>query len=388
MTWHVFIKELKDSIRDRKTIMLSVMLPILFNIGLLFFMEKIIMDDSVEQVNVAVEQNTDKLVLNWLEELDEIEIVSTDDPVHLVEEGEALVAVSADENFSLKLENNEMPEVIVQADPTSTKGGSTQDLIANTLALKQQEYIQQYLVESNIDPTSLEPFKINIKSMSEGDDTSLYLISIFAQLIIVLAVLMGGLPAANDLFAGEKERKTMEALLMTPVNRLHIIIGKWLAISTLSMVSGIFSVITFIIGVNVFTEKLADALQLDENIGFFTISLLVGIIFFALLISSLQMLISLMANNLKEAQNYISPITTLAMVPYFILIGVSANELSTMHFLIPFLNIYALIKQLIYGIYDTTSILLVAGSSAAFICLTFFIAYAMFMKSKWVLGKS
>lgn len=100
------------------------------------------------------------------------------------------------------------------------------------------------------------------------------------------------------------------------------------------------------------------------------------------------MLISLMANNLKEAQNYISPITTLAMVPYFILIGVSANELSTMHFLIPFLNIYALIKQLIYGIYDTTSILLVAGSSAAFICLTFFIAYAMFMKSKWVLGKS
>lgn len=92
--------------------------------------------------------------------------------------------------------------------------------------------------------------------MSEGDDTSLYLISIFAQLIIVLAVLMGGLPAANDLFAGEKERKTMEALLMTPVNRLHIIIGKWLAISTLSMVSGIFSVITFIIGVNVFTENL------------------------------------------------------------------------------------------------------------------------------------
>lgn len=80
------------------------------------------MDDSVEQVNVAVEQNTDKLVLDWLEELDEIEIVSTDDPVHLVEEGEALVAVSADENFSLKLENNEMPEVIVQADPTSTKG--------------------------------------------------------------------------------------------------------------------------------------------------------------------------------------------------------------------------------------------------------------------------
>lgn len=40
MTWHVFIKELKDSIRDRKTIMLSVMLPILFNIGLLFLWKR------------------------------------------------------------------------------------------------------------------------------------------------------------------------------------------------------------------------------------------------------------------------------------------------------------------------------------------------------------
>jgi sodium transport system permease protein len=52
------------------------------------------------------------------------------------------------------------------------------------------------------------------------------------------------------------------------------------------------------------------------------------------------------------------------------------------------MNIYALIKQLIYGIYDSTSILLVAGSSTVFIALTFFIAYGMFMKSKWVLGKN
>jgi sodium transport system permease protein len=106
---------------------------------------------------------------------------------------------------------------------------------------------------------------------------------------------MGGLPAANDLFIGEKERKTMEALLMTPVNRLHLIVGKWLAIAVLSMISGIFSVITFILGVNLLTENLAKALRLDQNIGFFTFSLLVGIIFFSLLVSSVQMILSLLA---------------------------------------------------------------------------------------------
>lgn len=388
MTWHVFIKELKDSIRDRKTIFLSVLLPILFNVGLLFFLENVMMNDKVEQVAVAVDSNTDPVVISWLQELKELEVELVEDPVKVVKDGEALVAFIADADFITKLENNEIPSISVFADPTSTKGGTTQDLISNVLTIKKQDYIAQRLADNNIDPLTIEPFQINIESISEGDDMSLYMISIFAQLIIVLAVLMGGLPAANDLFAGEKERKTMEALLMTPVNRFHIIVGKWMTISALSMLSGIFSCITFILGVNLFTERLADALQLDKNIGFFTVSLLVGIIFFALLISSIQMIISLLANNLKEAQNYISPITTLAMVPYFVLIGVSVTELNSTHFMIPFLNIYALIKQLIYGIYDVTSILLVAGSSLVFIIISFLVAYAMFMKSKWVLGKS
>ncbi|WP_226669929.1 ABC transporter permease [Metabacillus litoralis] len=388
MTWQVFIKELKDSVRDRKTIFLSVLLPILFNVGLLFFLENVMMNDQVEQVTVAVDSNSDPVVISWLQELKELEVELVEDPVKVVKDGEALVAFIADADFINKLENNQMPSIRVLADPTSTKGGTTQDLISNVLTIKKQDYIAQRLADNNIDPLTIEPFQINIESISEGDDMSLYMISIFAQLIIVLAVLMGGLPAANDLFAGEKERKTMEALLMTPVNRFHIIVGKWMTISTLSMISGIFSCITFIVGVNLFTERLADALQLDKNIGFFTVSLLVGIIFFALLISSIQMIISLLANNLKEAQNYISPITTLAMVPYFVLIGVSVTELNSTHFMIPFLNIYALIKQLIYGIYDVTSILLVVGSSIVFIIITFVVAYAMFMKSKWVLGKS
>jgi sodium transport system permease protein len=387
MTWYIFQKELKDSLRDSKTILLSVLLPIVFITGMLFFTEKM-MSDTDEQIKVAVANSTDKEVLSWLKEIKGLELIPSDNPLKMVMDGKANVAFSADPDFSLQLKDKKIPKVLIQADPTSTKGGNAQEKIANAFTLKKDKLVQSRLLENNIDPKEIDPFQINMKSISEGDDQSLYIISIIAQLIIVLAVLMGGIPAANDLFAGEKERKTMEALLMTPVHRIHLIVGKWLTIAVLSMISGVFSVISFILGVNLFTEKLESALKLDQNISFFTISLLVGIIFFALLVSSVQIIISLFANNLKEAQNYITPITTGAMIPYFLLIGVSANELTTTHFLIPFLNIYALIKQLIYGIYDFNSILLVSGSSVVFIALSFFIAYTMFMKSKWVLGKN
>jgi sodium transport system permease protein len=387
MTWYIFQKELKDSLRDSKTILLSVLLPIVFITGMLFFTEKM-MSDTDEQIKVAVTNSTDKEVISWLKEIKGLELIPSDNPLKMVMDGKANVAFSADPDFSLQLKDKKIPKVLIQADPTSTKGGNAQEKIANAFTLKKDKLVQSRLLENNIDPKEIDPFQINMKSISEGDDQSLYIISIIAQLIIVLAVLMGGIPAANDLFAGEKERKTMEALLMTPVHRIHLIVGKWLTIAVLSMISGVFSVISFILGVNLFTEKLESALKLDQNISFFTISLLVGIIFFALLVSSVQIIISLFANNLKEAQNYITPITTGAMIPYFLLIGVSANELTTTHFLIPFLNIYALIKQLIYGIYDFNSILLVSGSSVVFIALSFFIAYTMFMKSKWVLGKN
>jgi len=76
------------------------------------------------------------------------------------------------------------------------------------------------------------------------------------------------------------------------------------------------------------------------------------------------------------------------MIPYFFLIGLSRNELQMHHFLIPFLNIFVLIKQLIYGIYKIDSMLYVDASSIGLMVISFFFAFMMFCKSKWVLGKS
>ena len=174
--------------------------------------------------------------------------------------------------------------------------------------------------------------------------------------------------------------------MMTPVKRIHILVGKWFTIATLGMISGIFSVLTLVAFVQLFTSNMKEALQLDQHITTFISSLAVGIIVFAFLVSALQMVLSMAANTMKEAQNYVSPVMMVSMIPYFLLIGITPNEFQPYHFIIPFMNIYALIKQLIYGIYDLNSILLVAGSSIIFIAITFTIASLMFQKSKWVLG--
>ncbi|WP_243298258.1 ABC transporter permease [Bacillus litorisediminis] len=388
MSWYIYKKEMLDALRDRKTILLTVLIPVLFNLALVLFFDRVFLAEKVDTYEVAVQENTDPQLIDWLEEIDNIDIVVNEEPNVLVENGEAQVAIQTDVSFSDKLVNHENPSITMFFDPASQKASTAADTINSHLESKKQQVIIDSLADQDVDPSLLQPFTITQETTSgEDNEMSLYMITIFAQLILVLSVIMGEMSIANDLFAGEKERKTMEALLMTPVNRLHIIVGKWLAISSLGVISGIFSLLTFVIGVMYFTEKLYEAMNIHENLSFFVTSLGVGLILFAVLVASLLIIFSLIANTMKEGQNYMAPLSSLAMVPYFLLISQSPNELTDMHFLIPFMNIFALIKQLIYGIYDFQSILYVIVSSVFFIALSFGIAYTMFRKSKWVLGK-
>ncbi|HWO74517.1 MAG TPA: ABC transporter permease [Bacillus sp. (in: firmicutes)] len=388
MSWYIYKKEMLDALRDRKTILLTVLIPVLFNLALVLFFDRVFLAEKVDTYEVAVQENTDPQLIDWLEEIDNIDIVVNEEPNVLVENGEAQVAIQTDVSFSDKLVNHENPNITMFFDPASQKASTAADTINSHLESKKQQVITDSLADQDVDPSLLQPFTITQETTSgEDNEMSLYMITIFAQLILVLSVIMGEMSIANDLFAGEKERKTMEALLMTPVNRLHIIVGKWLAISSLGVISGIFSLLTFVIGVMYFTEKLYEAMNIHENLSFFVTSLGVGLILFAVLVASLLIIFSLIANTMKEGQNYMAPLSSLAMVPYFLLISQSPNELTDMHFLIPFMNIFALIKQLIYGIYDFQSILYVIVSSVFFIALSFGIAYTMFRKSKWVLGK-
>src|SRR5699024_10521168 len=198
---------------------------------------------------------------------------------------------------------------------SSSRADAAVNEIMNILTMKQSEMVAIELEAADLTVDVLQPFDVEVSTLTGSDDgMSKYMITIIAQLVIVIAVMTGGLPASSDLFEGEKERNSMEALIMTPVNRIHILLGKWLTIATLGIISGVFSVITLVGFVQLFTTNMKEALDLSNNVFYFTSSLTVGIIVFALLVSALEMIISMLANTMKEAQNYVSPIIFLAMI--------------------------------------------------------------------------
>ncbi|MDT2047639.1 ABC transporter permease subunit [Bacillus sp. 1780r2a1] len=387
MIWHVYIKELLDSLRDKKTIYLSVLIPMVMNIGMLYFVDSYGSGKEDKSITVAIGEQADGHVTSWLKQDKSIEVMKVENPVQAVEEGEASIAIRASQNFSEQMTNLNSPEITLYSDLTSGKGDAANAYVSALLEQQQKGLVNEQLLELEVDKRTLSPFVIKAKNVN-GEDSSLGMVSMFAPLLIIMTIIAGCLPSANDMFAGEKEKNTMEALLMTPVKKIHLIIGKWLAISTLGMVSGILSLVTFIVFIQYFTKNLGNALDLSSHLGIFSLSLFLGIVLFSLLVGMILSIFSLLANTVKEAQNYASPVLMLAFIPYFLLVGTSINEFTNIDFLIPVYNVYALIKQLLYGVFDITSIGLVTISIGVVIACLFAVANILFSKSKWVLGKS
>ena len=139
----------------------------------------------------------------------------------------------------------------------------------------------------------------------------------FIPLYIILAAFVSGMGIAVDSTAGERERKTLEPLLINPVERHDIVIGKWLAASIFSSLG---VVMTLVLCVAALTQVRLDQIGLNFYITTQQIFLMIiATLPLAFLATSMQMLVGIFAKSFKDAQSYIGLLTMLPMIPMFFL---------------------------------------------------------------------
>jgi sodium transport system permease protein len=389
MIWHVYKKELTDSFRDRKTILLSMFIPIAMMLAMVLVFENLLIDPKTDETYaVAINADVDDRTLEWFASLAKIDPYRADDPDQEVRDGNAVVSVKAEPGFLDSVwRMQDIMEIRLLADRGSMKGVSALETIKSGLGELREHVVFERLVVLSVSIGPTHPIRIVEEELTAADGQSLHLTSMVLPFLVIMAVMVGGQSSAVDLFAGEKERKTMEALLMTPVSRSALILAKWLAIATLGFISGIVAIVGFIVIVNTMTEHMKLALNFGDQALNLVASALASVLLFAMLIAAIQIIFSLFANNFKEAQTYFGPIMFIALLPYFLLMGVGVNELQAYHFLIPVMNTFAFLKELMYGVLSPVNLALTLLSTAATVAVMYAVAAFMFRKDKWVLGK-
>ncbi|MFE7062772.1 ABC transporter permease [Sutcliffiella sp. NPDC057660] len=381
----IYLKEMKDSFRDRRTLLLTVLLPIVMMTGLVLFYESMVSNGEGEVYQLAVDNNFSAEEEGIFAAYENIEFVQSDDPEAVVEEGEAQAALILNDGFLESVEAGEAATVTVLGNSFSQNSSNLMNMVTSALAVYEKAVIAERLEAQGTEQDLVQPFMLEQKEITE-DNPSINLVALLIPLILGLAIGIGAGPSASDLFAGEKEKKTMEALLMTPVNRMTLLVAKWLTIVSIGSLTGIITLIVVALEISFLTENLKSAVSLGDNvyaiIGF---SILVSVIY-AMFVATLLMVTSIIGKTVKEAQSYSTPIMMIGMFPLMMISGIGINELQFHHFAIPIMNVFTILKELSFGIINYEHLGIMIASNLVCIVAAFIIARVMFMKDKWVMN--
>lgn len=385
MLLNLYLKELKDCFRDRRTLLLTVFLPIVMMTGLTLFYDSMLSSDNDKTYTLAVENSFQGEAEQLFAKVPNIKIDAVADPEQIVEDGDAQAALLTDGSFSQNIKNGTPASISIIGNSFSENSAYVMSTVTSALSAFENTIVAERLQSEGVDNSLVQPFTVEQKEIS-SEGGAMMMLSLLIPLILALAIGVGAGPAAADLFAGEKERKTMEALLMTPVNRTTMLMAKWLVISTVGIVIGLVTLLVVCLEVAFLTENLREAINFGDQfsliIGF---ALLVTVVY-SLFNGALLMLTSIVGKTIKEAQSYSAPVMMLSVFPAMFITNLGVNELTLKHFAIPILNLFSILKELLAGVINYEHLALMVGTNLLIIVLFITVGRLLFLKDKWVMN--
>ncbi len=182
--------------------------------------------------------------------------------------------------------------------------------------------------------------------------------------ILIVFCFLGAMYPAIDLAAGEKERGTLQTLLLVPVARWRLVVGKLLVVFVTGVVAAVLSLVGLGVWLGLQSGQLQGALgEVLGAIGVVDLSLIGAMLVpTSLIFASLLLGISIYAKSFKEAQSYIAPLNMLVMVPAF-MATLPGVELDLATAWIPVTNVALAVKDLVKGTIETELLVIVFASS-------------------------
>jgi sodium transport system permease protein len=226
----------------------------------------------------------------------------------------------------------------------------------------------------------LQPVQVNTVSAASERQRGGWALGQIVPMILVLMTITGAIYPAIDLTAGERERGTLETLIVTPVPILHLIIGKFLVVATVGLITAALNVASVAATMHFggLTRAISAEMPIQIPVVIFPL-ILVCLIPFALLFSAILVAVCSFARTFKEAQNYVMPVIIIAMVPAFsvMLPGV---RLKGVLLVLPVGNMVLLTRELFQQTYTVSQILIVVFSTTLYAAAALGVAAKLFGK--------
>lgn len=360
LTSTVFLKEIRETLRDKRVILGVIVSPLLVTpllIGtLLFFAGKKEIEKRASIVEVGiVEQSAFPELVERLKDdegFNTHEFASKEEAMNAIEERDIRAALIISENARSEFSSNNSAPLEILYNLANENSQNAQSRLRNFINKFDREALANRIEAASLSENFAKPTQVETTNIATSSSAGSFVLGLFLPYIIVMSAAFGGIQTAFDLCAGEKERGTMETLLVSPASRYEIVIGKLLTILVISLIASCCAITGIIVpialGLEFFTKLVGDSI----SINFVSVVwMLLLVIPLALFTSSLLLVISSFARNQKEAQTYILPFFSVVILPAM-LSSVLGAETHIYTAFVPILNISLTMKQIFGDLFD------------------------------------
>lgn len=397
-TLTVYRKELRDALRDRRTLVSMFLVPAVIMPAILFLFGtatyQVVKKAHAQPPVVAVLGGADSPVVQAaLKAQPGLVVVPAPNDWRERIAGKRLRAVvEIPEYFDASLMDHAPAEVKIYHYEGEFKSGFAVAELRRFFTELRERALAQRLAARGLPAGFARPFEIRTENVAPPEKVGGNTFGGFIPYLLILLSFSGVIYPAIDLMAGEKERGTLETLLCSPASRLDIVLGKFLLVLTVSLTTVACSLasmtVSLIAGGVAMVGSGRMAAELTGGKGGAAMpsldpaglaGVVVLVLPLAVLFAAVALTISLFARTQKEAQTYLAPLVAVVILPAVagVLPGV---ELNTALALVPVLNVTLACKELVSGVWPWAQLALIFGSTCVYAALALAWCVRMFSR--------
>ena len=387
----VYRKEFTEWVRDRRTLISTVLVPLFFfpiiMVGFTALAMVMVGKAKEETPKIMILGGEDSpQVVAGLQNVKSLQVAPyRENWKEQISDKEIRAAVEIPPGFQGALEKGEPKTIKIYYYEGEMKSSFGVDRIEKFLKDYRDQVVKERLAAKNVPTSVLTPFDIHQENVAPPEKVSGAAVGGFIGYMVVLLCMTGAMYPAIELTAGEKERGTMETILSSPISRMNLVLGKFLLVLSAALATAALSVMSMGISFSALrrfnvSSGWGDTAALPLQLGPKAVaSVFMMALPMAVLFSAVLMTIALFAKSHKEAQSYLTPMTFLVVIPAVasLLPGV---ELTPKLAMIPILNTSLVCKEIMTGTYHWNSIALIFVSTCVYAGVALFLAFKTFQR--------
>ncbi|MFO0726897.1 MAG: ABC transporter permease subunit/CPBP intramembrane protease [Myxococcota bacterium] len=388
-------KDLIDTLRDRRTVLMMVLVPMVSYPALIIAMSEAALIEQEAEKNSppavrALSPLPDRIGRALAEDSG---LAFTAEPLFpappatsTIAHEEARAAILAGADVVVDVATPTIADayergtlsVSVWFDETARHGRAYGAKVDRTLKNAAAEIREDRLRSLGIPPAVIRPLSVRRRSISTKNEVGGFVAGTYLPTVILMFIAISCLYPAIDMVAGEKERGTLSTLLTAPVHAVEIVLGKYLAVLTVGALAGLLNVGVLTLTVSQTFAALGDKGSALPHLSALTVfGLLLGVLMVAAIIGALMLTAATFARSFRDANNLLTPVLLVIIMPAT-LASLPSASLTAGWAAVPIAGLVLWMKAILAGKWSLELTGVVMASSAASAALVLNLATRVF----------